>query len=216
MQKEYKTLKKEAVAEYEEKKSRFISTVKPVCSEEEAAAFVDSLKSRYWDASHNVYAYYIRGNNGYNILQKFSDDGEPSGTAGLPVLEALRKPQVQDAVIVVTRYFGGTLLGAAGLVRAYGKSATLGLEAAGVIKRQLCIVMGIITEYTWLGKVQSMIAGKGYKIERSLYEQDAEIYVYVPVDEYESFCNLLTEATNARVLVSEGEKAYIYYWRLTI
>lgn len=209
MQKEYKTVEKEAAAELEEKKSRFIATVKPICSEEEAAAFIANLKSRYWDASHNVYAYYIRGNNGNNILQKFSDDGEPSGTAGLPVLEALKKPQVQDAVIVVTRYFGGTLLGASGLVRAYGKSATLGLEAAGVIKRQLCVVVGIITEYTWLGKVQSLIAGKSYKIERSVYEQDAEIYVFVPIDEYDAFCALLTEATNARVLISEGEKAYI-------
>lgn len=208
MQKEYKTVEKEATAEYEEKRSRFIATVKPVCSEEEAAAFIDTLKGRYWDASHNVYAYYINSNNGNNIFQKFSDDGEPSGTAGLPVLEAVKKPQLQDVAVVVTRYFGGTLLGAAGLVRAYGKSASLGLEAAGVIKRQLCVVTGIIAEYTWLGKVQNLIAGKGYKIDRAVYEQDAEIYVFVPVDEYEGFCSQVIEATNARVLISAGEKTY--------
>ena len=136
MQKEYRTVAAEAFAEFEEKKSKFIATVKPVASEEEAAAFISGLKSRYWNASHNVYAYYICGDN---ILQKFSDDGEPSGTAGLPVLEAVRKLAVQDVAVVVTRYFGGTLLGAAGLVRAYGRSATLGIEAAGIIKKQLCI-----------------------------------------------------------------------------
>lgn len=209
MQKEYKTIEKEAVAEYEEKKSRFIASVKPVSTEEEAAAFLEGLRSRYWDASHNVYAYYICGNNGNNIYQKYSDDGEPSGTAGLPVLEAVRKSGLQDAVVVVTRYFGGTLLGAAGLVRAYGKSASLGLEAAGVITRQLCIEMQIIAEYTWLGKLQSLIAAKGYTVAKTVYEQDAEIYVYIPVDEYQAFNASLIEATNARVLTSEGEKKYI-------
>lgn len=205
----YRTIEKEAVAEYEEKKSRFIASVKPVTCEEEAAGFLEGLRSKYWDASHNVYAYYICGNSGNNIYQKYSDDGEPSGTAGLPVLEAIRKSGLQDAVVVVTRYFGGTLLGAAGLVRAYGKSATLGLEAAGVITRQLCIEMQIITEYTWLGKIQSIIAGKGYTVGKTVYEQDAEIYVHIPVDEYELFNALLIEATNARVLINAGEKTYI-------
>ncbi|NJD04348.1 MAG: YigZ family protein [Ruminiclostridium sp.] len=206
MQKEYKTVAAEASAEFEEKKSRFIASVKPVTSEEEAVAFVNSLKSRYWNATHNVYAYYICSDS---ILQKFSDDGEPSGTAGLPVLEAVKKLMVQDIAVVVTRYFGGTLLGAAGLVRAYGKSAAMGIEAAGIIRRQLCVRMDIILEYAMLGKVQSILGAKRYLINETSYGQDVQISCSIPVDEYELFVSELTEATNARVLLSEGGKEYI-------
>lgn len=206
LQKEYRTVQNEASAEYEEKKSRFIASVKPVTSEEAAMEFVQSLKSRYWNATHNVYAYYICGDA---TQQKFSDDGEPSGTAGLPVLEAIKKLQLQDVVVVVTRYFGGTLLGAAGLVRAYGKSAALGLEAANIIKRQLCATVSLIMEYTLLGKVQSLVAASGYKVQDTVYGQDVEIQVHVPVDEVESFERQLIEATNARILVSVGDKDYI-------
>ncbi|HOQ06313.1 MAG TPA: YigZ family protein, partial [Clostridiales bacterium] len=134
MRKDYLTVSKEAVAEIEEKKSRFIATVRPVSSEQEAQDFINRLKARYWDATHNVYAYYICAGN---VVQKFSDDGEPSGTAGLPVLEAIKKTGVQDVAVVVTRYFGGTLLGASGLVRAYGRSAALGIDAAGIVRKML-------------------------------------------------------------------------------
>lgn len=206
MQKEYKTVAAEASAELEEKKSRFIATVKPVASEEEAVAFVSSLKSKYWNATHNVYAYYICGNN---IYQKFSDDGEPSGTAGLPVLEAVKKLMVQDIVVVVTRYFGGTLLGAAGLVRAYGKSAAMGIGAAGIIKRQLCIRTDIVLEYTLLGKVQSMLGAKRYLTNETSYGQDVQISCSIPVDEYEQFVSEMNEATNARAILNKGEKEYI-------
>lgn len=206
IQKEYRTIAREATAEIEEKKSRFIATVKQVTTEEEAADFINGLKAKYWNATHNVYAYYICGNN---MLQKFSDDGEPSGTAGMPVLEAIKKLTVQDVAVVVTRYFGGTLLGAAGLVRAYGKSAAAGLEAAGIITRQLCIEVDVITEYTLLGKVQSIIDAKGYKVKETVYGQDVQISFYVPVDEYGQFTALVTEATNARVLINAGEKEYI-------
>ena len=136
MRKEYLTASGEASAEMEEKKSRFIATVKPVATEEEAQFFINSIKSRCWNATHNVYAYYIGGDT---VTQRFSDDGEPSGTAGIPVLEAIKKLGVEDTAVVVTRYFGGTLLGASGLVRAYGKSAAMGIEAAGIVKRMLCV-----------------------------------------------------------------------------
>lgn len=206
MRKEYLTVLNEATAELEEKKSRFIATVKPVVSEEEAHDFINGLKTRYWNATHNVYAYYICGNN---ILQKFSDDGEPSGTAGLPVLEAMKKFDVQDTAVVVTRYFGGTLLGTAGLVRAYGKCAALGIEAARIVKRQLCIEAGIALDYSLLGKVQAIVATKGYKVKDTVYAQDVDIYLYVPVDEFDEFSALVTEVTNARAFVYAGEKAYI-------
>jgi uncharacterized YigZ family protein len=206
VQKEYWTVSQVGFAELEEKKSRFIATVRPVTTEEEATSFVSGLKAKYWNATHNVYAYYICGGN---TLQKFSDDGEPSGTAGLPVLEAAKKLKVQDLAIVVTRYFGGTLLGASGLVRAYGKSAALGIEAAVKIKRQLCIEISVMMEYMLFGKIQSIVASKGYIVKDTIYGQDVEIKMYVPFDEYDQFEAIITEATNARAFVAAGEKSYI-------
>lgn len=206
MRSEYLTVSTLATAELEEKKSRFIATVRPITSEEEAQGFINGLKTRYWNASHNVYAYYISGNN---MLQKFSDDGEPSGTAGLPVLEAIKKLEVQDAAVVVTRYFGGTLLGTAGLVRAYGKCASMGIAAAGIVKMQLCVEAGIALDYSLLGKVQAIVASKGYKVKDTVYAQNVNFYLYVPVDEFDEFSALLTEATSARAFVYAGEKSYI-------
>lgn len=206
MRKEYLTVANEASAELEEKKSRFIATVRPASSEEEAQGFINGLKSRYWNATHNVYAYYICGNN---VLQKFSDDGEPSGTAGLPVLEAIKKLGVQDVAVVVTRYFGGTLLGAAGLVRAYGKSAAMGIEAAGIVRRMLCIEAGIAMDYSLLGKIQALASSRGYKIKDTVFAQDVDMYLYIPIDEFEAFSELITDVTNAKALVYAGEKTYI-------
>ena len=154
MQKIFRTVLKEASVEMEEKKSRFIASVKPVASEEEALEFISCMKAKYWDASHNVYAYLVEGET---TAQRFSDDGEPSGTAGMPVVEVIKRMEVQDLVVVVTRYFGGTLLGAAGLIRAYRKSASLGIEAAGIVKRLLCVEMSVVMEYSLLGKVQNLI-----------------------------------------------------------
>jgi uncharacterized YigZ family protein len=190
----------------EEKKSRFIATVRPVSTEEDANIFISELRTKYWNASHNVYAYYICGDN---VLQKFSDDSEPSGTAGLPVLEAIKKSDLQDVAVVVTRYFGGTKLGAAGLVRAYGKSATLGIQAAGIVKKQLCIQAEVTMEYSLLGKVQAMVASRGYIVKDTIYAQDVEMIVYIPVDELEEFTSLINEATNAQALIDTGEKSYI-------
>lgn len=206
MRKEYLTVAGEASAEYEEKKSRFIATVRPVADEEEAHGFLEALRSKYWNATHNVYAYYICGDG---VQQKFSDDGEPSGTAGLPVLEAIKKLGVEDVAVVVTRYFGGTLLGAAGLVRAYGKSAAMGIEAAGIVKRQLCIETGITMDYSLLGRLQALVASKGHSVKDMVYAQDVGMYLYVPVDEFEAFSALVTEATNAKAIVNAGEKSYI-------
>jgi len=206
MRKEYLTISHEAVAELEERKSRFIATVRPVTSEEDANSFISELKTKYWNASHNVYAYYICANN---MLQKFSDDGEPSGTAGLPVLEAIKKSDLQDIAVVVTRYFGGTKLGAAGLVRAYGKSATMGIQAAGIVKKQLCILSQVTMEYTLLGKVQAMVASNGYRVKDTIYAQDVDLLAYIPVDELEEFTSLINEATNGQALIDTGEKVYI-------
>jgi len=180
MELEYKTVLREAIAEFEEKKSRFIASVKPVSNEEEALEFINRIKSRYWDATHNVYAYYIGGDV---TAQRFSDDGEPSGTAGMPVLEVIKRIGVRDLVVVVTRYFGGILLGASGLVRAYSRSATLGIEAAGIVRKSLCTEVIAIVEYALWGKVQNLIQKKGYLINGITYGQDIEISVFVPANE---------------------------------
>lgn len=206
MQKQYKTVLKEAVAEIEEKKSRFIASVKPVTCEEEAVEFINNLKSKYWDATHNVYAYYIGGEN---IVQRFSDDGEPSGTAGIPVLEAIKKMGLQDLVVVVTRYFGGTLLGAAGLVRAYGKSASAGIEAAGIITKRLCQLVNVIIDYSSLGKLQNKIMNLGYTIKNIEYAQDVEINILVPVEDVDMFLEAVNDITNGTVLTDVGEKEYV-------
>lgn len=204
--KEYLTVLNEGVAELEEKKSRFIATVSPAASEDQAQRFVERLKTRYWNASHNVYAYYL-----YNgaLAQKFSDDGEPSGTAGLPVLDVIKKMNVQDVAVVVTRYFGGTLLGASGLVRAYGKCAAMGIEAAGIVTRQLCREVRIEMDYSLLGKIQALALTKGYKAKDTVYAQDVNMYLYVPVDEFDMFSALVADASGARAVVHAGDNSYV-------
>jgi len=203
---EYKTVAGYGTAELEEKKSKFISNVNLVENEDEAIDFINGIKSKYWDATHNVYAYYIEGDR---IIQRFSDDGEPSGTAGLPVLEVIKKMELRNVVVVVTRYFGGTLLGAAGLIRAYGKSAAMGIEAAGVVRKKLCRQINVILEYQYLGKIQNYISNRGYMIKDVKYAQDVEMLVLVPVKEMDRFTDYIREATNGEALVEETGKEYV-------
>jgi len=203
--KSYRTVSGSAAIETEEKKSRFIANVRPVLSENEAVEFINEIKKKYWDATHNVYAYYICGDT---IIQKFSDDGEPAGTAGLPVLEAIKKAGVQDVAVVVTRYFGGTLLGAAGLVRAYGKCAALGIEAAGIITKCLCAKVRIIVEYASLGKIQSAIEAEKYHIADTVFGQDVELIVYVPEERFDRFVQMVYDITGAASIVEKEESIY--------
>lgn len=140
----YTTIEREAVAEFEEKKSVFIGHALPVRTEEEASAFVKELKNKYRDATHNVYAYVL----GDGTVQRYSDDGEPQGTAGMPVLDVIRKSGCTDTAIVVTRYFGGTLLGAGGLVRAYSHAAKLALDEAHVITYEKYSVVKLVCSYS--------------------------------------------------------------------
>jgi uncharacterized YigZ family protein len=150
----YCTVFKQATAEIKVRKSRFIASVKPVINEEEAIAFIDEIKKVYWNARHNVYAYSIGINA---VLQRYTDDGEPQGTAGIPVLEVIRRTDVTDVAIIVTRYFGGVLLGASGLVRAYGKAAISGIESAKIVRRLLCVSMDIRVHYTFSGKLSNAL-----------------------------------------------------------
>ena len=151
---EYKTVEKEASDFFIEKKSKFIGYAKPVKTQEEAVEFISKIKSKYWEATHNVYAYVLRENN----IQRYSDDGEPSGTAGVPVLDVMLKESLVDVCVVATRYFGGTLLGAGGLVRAYSHTSKIALEAAGIITMAQCSVMSAEVDYSFYDRLNILLS----------------------------------------------------------
>lgn len=151
---EYKTVEKEASDFFIEKKSKFIGYAKPVKIQEEALEFISKIKSKHWDATHNVYAYVLRENN----IQRYSDDGEPSGTAGVPVLDVMLKESLVDVCVVATRYFGGTLLGAGGLVRAYSHTSKIALEAAGIITMAQCSVMRAEVDYSFYDRLNILLS----------------------------------------------------------
>lgn len=151
---EYKTVEKEASDFFIEKKSKFIGYAKPIKTQEEAVEFISKIKSKHWDATHNVYAYVLRENN----IQRYSDDGEPSGTAGVPVLDVMLKESLVDVCVVATRYFGGTLLGAGGLVRAYSHTSKIALEAAGIITMAQCSVMSAEVDYSFYDRLNILLS----------------------------------------------------------
>ena len=195
MLKKYKTILAQAEAEIVEKKSRFIATVRPVKTEEEAKAFIEEMKKKYWNATHNVFAYQIGERN---ELQRFSDDGEPQGTAGMPVLSVLKGEDVKDTAIVVTRYFGGTLLGTGGLVRAYSKSVQEGLRASKIIEKKIGALLGIRTDYNGLGKVQYLLGQRGLTITGSEYTDIVTVESLVPQAQLQELKEAITEGTNGR------------------
>lgn len=151
---EYKTVEKEASDFFIEKKSKFIGYAKPVKTQEDALEFISKIKSKHWDATHNVYAYVLRENN----IQRYSDDGEPSGTAGVPVLDVMLKESLVDVCVVATRYFGGTLLGAGGLVRAYSHTSKIALEAAGIITMAQCSIMSAEVDYSFYDRLNILLS----------------------------------------------------------
>lgn len=191
----YKTVYSRGSAEIVEKKSRFIANVAPVSTEEEALRFVSLIKSQYRDARHNVYAYVVAENN----ISRFTDDGEPSGTAGAPVLDVILKEGLTDVAIVVTRYFGGTLLGTGGLVRAYGKSAKDGVINAKICEKIYCHEVLIKAPYELLGKIQYIVANGDYIAGETEYGADVLVTVFVKFDLLDKFTKEITEATNATV-----------------
>lgn len=201
----YKTIICPAQDEIIEKKSRFISNVKPVSSEDEARQFIDDIKKRYWDATHNVFAYQIGENND---IQRFSDDGEPQGTAGLPVLDVLRGEDIKNAAIVVTRYFGGILLGTGGLVRAYGRCAKAGIAAAGIAEMTLYNRFLVMVDYSISGRIQNAIIQNGHIIDDTVYTDKVEYIVLVESEKAASFTPFITDISSATAVITEKEKFY--------
>ncbi len=196
---------REASDEIVEKRSRFIANVKPVETEEEAIAFLESIRKKYWDARHNVYAYIIEKDN----IQRYSDDSEPAGTAGVPVLDVLRKEELSNLIVVVTRYFGGILLGTGGLVHAYSKAAKAGIDAAQPIEMILAQRLEISCEYTMLGKLQNEIARLGAKAGEAVYAENVKIPVFTAVSEAEKFIAEIIDKTNGQAGIEKGEIGYI-------
>ena len=202
---QYRMLSKGAQAELVEKKSRFIATIRPVSSEEEAVAFIEEMKKKSYDARHNCSAFVI-GSKGE--LTRSSDDGEPSGTAGRPMLEVLTGSGIRNIAAVVTRYFGGVLLGTGGLVRAYSGAVKMALEQCETITRRYGVQMLIKTDYNGVGKIQYLLGSKDVVIQDSVYAADVQMIVLVPIEEYDRLCKELVEATNGRVGLEEVEKLY--------
>lgn len=197
MDKNYKTVKQAARAEMIEKKSRFIATVRPVTAEEEALALINEMKKEFSDATHNVYAYILRENN----IARYSDDGEPSGTAGMPVMEVLKQENLTDIAVVVTRYFGGTLLGAGGLVRAYSKTAKLGVDAAHIATMTYGADMEITVSYDLYGKLQYLLEQEGLSMGETSFGEEVTTSVFVRDTLQESLQKKIIEASNGRASV---------------
>lgn len=204
MKESYKTVKHIATDEIVEKRSRFIADVKPVETEEEAVAFLEEIKKKYWDARHHVYAYVLEENN----IQRYSDDGEPAGTAGVPVLDMIKKEGLTNLIVVVTRYFGGILLGTGGLVHAYSKSAKVGVEAAEPVTMTLCCEMTVECDYSLLGKVQSEAMNMGCVVSNTDYAENVRIFVLVPTNEVKRFESDMIDKTNGRVSIKQGKIGY--------
>ena len=188
-----------------EKKSRFIATVRPVETEEEAIEFIAKMKKKYWDARHNCYAY-VAGKN--QELQRCSDDGEPNGTAGRPMLDVLLREEIHDAVVVVTRYFGGTLLGTGGLVRAYTRAVQEGLAASRLATLRYGTRLWIETDYQGIGKIQYILGKAGIQPEDVQYTDKVSLQVFFLQEEKEKLIKEIVEATAAKCRIEEKESCF--------
>ncbi|MBQ0098670.1 MAG: YigZ family protein [Oscillospiraceae bacterium] len=199
----YITLKSFASYEIVEKHSRFIAYAKPIKTEQEALDFLSEIRTKHWDARHNVYAYVLRENQ----LSRYSDDGEPGGTAGMPVLDVLKKSGITDAVIVVTRYFGGTLLGTGGLVRAYSTSAKLAVEQAGLKTLTECLVCTLDCSYTQYGKIPSVISQFG-GVDNADFLDNVKLTFHIPIESKAELEAKLSELSAGELKVIEKSKDF--------
>ncbi|SCY17401.1 YigZ family protein [Alkaliphilus peptidifermentans] len=202
----YKTILNSHIDEITIERSRFIGYASPVNSEEAALEFIKNIKLKHRDANHNVYGYVIGFNN---EIQRYSDDGEPSGTAGIPVLEVIRKEDLRNVVVVVTRYFGGIKLGAGGLVRAYTKGAKIALDAGKIVTKIMYRLIILNVDYTLLGKIQNDIMQNEFIIKEIVYQEDVALHIYVKNSEVESFKGKAIDWTNNRCEIREGQMEYL-------
>ncbi len=205
MKKSYKILYQAGEGEIVEKKSRFIATIRPVESEEEALSFIAEMRKKYWDATHNCTAFVIGENH---EQMRCNDDGEPSQTAGRPMLDVLLGEDVHNCCAVVTRYFGGTLLGTGGLVRAYSAAVKEGLKNCRILEKQLARKLTVETDYTGLGKIQYILGEEKIAVLDSQYAEKVSLTLLVPVDQLDPLMEKLTEGTNGRCVMEPGDEVW--------
>lgn len=202
----YLTVKGYGEHEINIQRSRFITYIDRATTEEEAQQFIEKIKKKHWDATHNCSAYLIGEND---EIQKANDDGEPSGTAGVPILEVLKKRRLKDTVVVVTRYFGGIKLGAGGLIRAYGGATSEGLNAVGIVERKLMQVIHTTIDYHWLGKVENELRQSPYILKEINYLEQVEVQAYVKKEDTDQFVDWMTNLTSGQASIVTGEVQYL-------
>ncbi|MBD2864849.1 MULTISPECIES: YigZ family protein [Paenibacillus] len=202
---QYRTVRRQTSAEIVIKKSRFIGHVKPVESEEEAVAFIEEIKKEHWSATHNCSAYVVGERDEF---QKQSDDGEPSGTAGKPILEVIKQQGLKNTVVVVTRYFGGIMLGAGGLIRAYTDATVEGLAAAEPLTLALHQEVRVEIDYTWHGKVENGLRGRGTMLGETFFTDKVTIACWPRAKEAEAFLAWMTDLTQGQAQLTTGTVEY--------
>ncbi|RKD21753.1 YigZ family protein [Ammoniphilus oxalaticus] len=209
MIKKYLTVAGFGETEIEINRSRFICYAQRAESEEEARAFISTIKKKHWDATHNCSAYLV---GEHDDIQKADDDGEPSGTAGKPILEVLKRNQVKDTVVVITRYFGGIKLGAGGLIRAYGRSASEALKAGMLVERVLHETYQFELDYTFLGKIENELrARQDYIIDEITYLESVVVTVLVESGQEQPLLQWITDETSGQVQITQGEPKYVEF-----
>ncbi|WP_203245899.1 YigZ family protein [Sporosarcina beigongshangi] len=208
MRADYYTVKEYGESELVIQKSKFLTYVKRVETEQEAIDFIQDIKKMHHTASHNCSAYMI---GEHDNIQKANDDGEPSGTAGVPMLEVLKKQGLKDTVVVVTRYFGGIKLGGGGLIRAYGRATTEGITSTGTVLRKLHELMKVTIDYTWLGKVENEVRQSPYPLKEISYADGVDLFMYVPHMEIEQFTTWMTELTNGQATISSSSSEFLEF-----
>lgn len=203
---QYKTVAGYGEREIVIERSRFIGYVNRATTEEEAVAFINTIKKKHWDATHNCSAFVIGEND---QIQRSSDDGEPSGTAGKPILECIKKNGLKDTVVVVTRYFGGIKLGAGGLVRAYTQGTVAGLKAAGIVAHILHQDVTVTVDYHWWGKVENELRLGQHRVADTVYTDKVSVTVQIPNGEEDVFVAKMTDLTNGQAEIVRGEQKYV-------
>ena len=205
MLKKYKTFLNYGEAEIIQKKSRFIGHAFCISDSDEVRDILTGLRKKHSGANHNCYAYRIEGQS---IEERQSDDGEPSGTAGMPILDILRGLEIVNGLIVVTRYFGGTLLGTGGLVKAYGQAAKEAAAASGVIEKEIYMSISVFCDYTLSGKIEYELKKTNRPIDDILYTDRVEFKVFIPIDEVEPFFKRITDLTDANAYITTNQQIY--------
>ncbi|MCA1011257.1 YigZ family protein [Halobacillus halophilus] len=204
----YYTVKPNGSEEVIIQKSRFIGYVRRCETEEEAQSFIQEIKKKHNDANHNCSAYMI---GEHDLIQKANDDGEPSGTAGVPMLEVLKRKGLKDTAVVVTRYFGGTKLGAGGLIRAYSGTVSQAIEKTGIVRRQLMKSMHVSVAYHLLGKVENEVRNSSYTLETINYMENVELIIYVESGQEEAFESWITNLTSNQAQLTRGDSSYVEF-----